>query len=1180
MFAPRIFRVLLRFALPGFALFLSLSAGPYSKAQSLPTGSSTSASPIAALRPVAQTDRIAAGASLTPQLQLTGHIPVWATPAHQTATSIDLSQPIHISLILRRDPAAEAALDHLLADQQNPSSSLYHQWLTPEQMGALFGPTQADLDAITSWATSQGLTVASVQPNRVLIELTGTIASVAGAFHTAFAYFDTGNAGEKPRFSATVEPSIPAAFSAVIQSIHGLTETHLRPMSRSSPQTLPTNGPSPEYTQSSTQHYILPNDFAVIYDIASVYSGGNKGATIGSTPQHIAIIGESRVVAADISNYASLAGLTSYNLNTILAGPDPGTSSTGAAGEATLDVSRVIGTAPDAQVDLVISANSNNSDGVDTAISYNINTLRDPIMTISFGSCEAEDGQSTDNFYNNEFQTAVAGGMSIFISAGDAGAAGCDANFSAAPASQVLSINALCASPYVTCVGGTEFNDTANPSLYWSSSNSAGNESALSYIPEGAWNEPNNYSKGSGYWLAAGGGGTSVYISRPSWQTGSAFPSGSYRLTPDVSFSSSDHNGYLGCFAANGGSCVGGEQGVIFSGTSAAAPGMAGIAALINTKLGSAQGNINPLLYGLYATTPTAFHDATVATSGVTNCSTATPSMCNNSTPGPSSLSGGLAGYELLTGYDEATGLGSLDVARLLAAVGTTTVATSLAVTPSPSPALTNQAVILTARLTPGASSATPTGHVQFYANGAAIGSLATLTSDVATLSYTFTTAGTYSIYAIYSGDTNFTASTAPTISLVVNTPAFTVTPATTSYTLISGTTSGNTDVITVASVSSFAGQVALTCTPTTASGNSAGSCSIKPTTVTLTAGGTSNGSLTITTSAGTSGVLDIAITGTSGTTSITSATIIVNLTASSFTLTPSPAALPVSGTLISGSTVTSTVTVASVNGFAGNLALACGAANLSGTGTAAGTCTVSPATVTLTSGGTANSTISVTTTPGTSGALTATITGTGTTANSTIATTASTTVIVTVVTPGFTLAPASTMLTFTSGATTGNTDAITAASFNGFAGSVALTCFISTGSAAYQPSCLATPASVTLTAGGTATSVISITSTTAQTMTTIERAQLDRRWSIGSGAFFAMLLFIPAFRRRRNLRSLAALALTVFGFTALSGCSSSAAAASKSSAGTYTATITGTGVITGSSISTTATTSFQLTIN
>jgi subtilase family serine protease len=635
---------------------------------------------IAALQPVKQADRIAANPEFGPLTRLSEPLPAWVRAGNQAAgQAIDLGATIHVSVVLRRDPEAEAAFEQLLANQQNPSSPLYHQWLTPQQVGRLFGPTQNDLAAVSSWLTSQGLKVDSIAPSGVMVEASGTMAMVGNAFHTSFGSFSVAG---KSRLSTISEPSIPSALSPLIRSIHGLIETHYQPQSKFSLHDLPASGPRPQTDLGNGIYAILPNDFAMIYDIASVYSGGNKGATMGSKAQHVAIIGRSRVAAADITNYESLAGLPTVQPNVVLAGTDPGIATgknQGDASEATLDVDRVIGTAPGAQVDLIIAASDTRTgeDGIDIATAYNINTLLDPVMTISFGSCEADNGGAETDYLNSEFEVAASEGISTFVSADDSGVAGCDMPFAAVTSAempQIASTNALCSSGYVTCVGGTEFNDTANPSLYWSRTNSStGNESALSYIPEGAWNESTmlNSSNQTVYQVAEGGGGASVYIAKPSWQMGTGVPADGARDVPDVAFSAADHDGYLSCFAAGGGSCVATPTGtpiVIFSGTSATAPSMAGIVALLNTKLGSAQGNVNPLLYGLAAFGSTAFHDVTVASSGVAGCTSVTPSMCNNSTPGESSLSGGLAGYVVTAGYDQATGLGSVDVANLLRA--------------------------------------------------------------------------------------------------------------------------------------------------------------------------------------------------------------------------------------------------------------------------------------------------------------------------------------------------------------------------------------------------------------------------------------------------------------------------------------------------------------------------------
>ena len=335
-------------------------------------------------------------------------------------------------------------------------------------------------------------------------------------------------------------------------------------------------------------------------------------------------------------------------------------------------------------------------------------------------------------------------------------------------------------------MGGTEFADFANPSLYWSTVNGNGFESALSYIPEGAWNEPMNGGK---FQVAGTGGGVSKFVATPSWQVGPGVPPArAGRYTPDVAFSASSHDGYFGCIAGNGGSCVvsnGQFSFVLFAGTSASAPDMAGITALLNQREGAAQGLLNPQLYSLAATPANnVFNDVTVSTSGVTNCVVTTPSMCNNSTAGPTSLTGGLSGYLVNTGFDEATGLGSINVANLLANWVSTVVATVTKLSLAPALVTAGSAgpVVMTATVT--SSGGTPTGNVNFFNGSIKLGSAA-LSSGTATFNYnpSTLTGGTYSITASYPWSSSFgnSTSTAQTLTVqdfkvVPNPPTVTVT--------------------------------------------------------------------------------------------------------------------------------------------------------------------------------------------------------------------------------------------------------------------------------------------------------------------------------------------------------------------------------------------------------------------
>ncbi|MET0231015.1 MAG: S53 family serine peptidase [Rhodanobacteraceae bacterium] len=631
-------------------------------------------------------DRIVRAPNPAERITLDERRAAWISPANDAGAVPDDLPLASLGVVLKRAPDRQRAFEQLLRDQQDPASPDYHRWLTPSEVGARFGATPNDIDAITSWLGAQGLRVDSVSNSRMRIRFSGSASQIASAFATSMRYYDA--AGEK-RIAATSSAAIPAAFADAIASIEGLDSVKFqRTLHASAPRRSAATSPAATYCPGGgapCQHSIFPADFSAIYNLNPLYQQNLRGA--GET---ISIVGRERVHQPDIDHFNDLAGTDLAPPTTIIPpdGTDPGTplstcpdssqhgcgnpaDQVGDQAEATLDVQRAGSVAPGAGIALIVSANTNSIDGINIAMDYAIDHEPVPgnVLSISFTSCEHDNSQAVADSLDDFFAQAAAEGISVIVASGDAGVAGC-ASLDAAPVTgEPKSVNILCSSQYVTCVGGTEFADAANPNAYWRTTNGANFVSAIGYIPEGVWNEPLG-SSGAPQ-LASSGGGVSIYLPTPSWQTGPGVPGTQGRYTPDVSLPAATREGYFTCMAAQGGPCTTGTDHtftfIAGGGTSASAPGIAGIAAILNQATNTANGNLNPRLYAL-AATPAAgvFHDVTVASSDVAGCTVATPSLCNNTTPGPNGLSGGLQGYLAGTGYDLATGLGSVDATNLV----------------------------------------------------------------------------------------------------------------------------------------------------------------------------------------------------------------------------------------------------------------------------------------------------------------------------------------------------------------------------------------------------------------------------------------------------------------------------------------------------------------------------------
>jgi uncharacterized protein (TIGR03437 family) len=689
---------------------------------------------------LAQPDRLTAPIDARRTVVLRGNVHAMAQPQFDQGPVEPAFRLGYVTLMLKKTDAQQAALEQLLVEQQDPASPNYRDWLTPEQYADRFGLSQHDLDKISAWLQAEGFTVEYAARGRNWLAFSGTAGQVRAAFHTEIHRYRVD--GEM-HFAAAAEPSIPASLEPVVAGFAGLDDFYPKAPRR----------PSPAYTDGTGAHTLAPGDLATIYDLTKLYQAGIDG-----TGQTIAIIGQIAVDPSDIQAFRKQYNLPTLNLKTIPYGSSSGGTSSDLA-EADIDLEWAGAVAPNATLIYVYGASSA------SAALYAIDQNLAPVISVSFGGCEAANTSASASF-QTEAQKANAQGITWLASSGDTGAAACD--YGASKATHGLAVNFPASIPEVTAVGGTEFNEGSG--TYWSSTNGPNGGSAISYIPEKAWND--TAAQGA---LAATGGGASSLYPKPAWQAGAGVPSDGARDLPDISLTAGGYNVPYNVL-------IGGQLTEV-GGTSVSTPAFAGIVALLNHYLVAKKvqpkpgvGNINPALYYLAQKVPNAFHDVTVGNNMV---------PC---TPGtPNCTAAGELGYNAGPGYDLATGLGSVDAYNLVTqwsnapAVGTTTTVTA---NPTSTPA--SGSTTLTATVKAASGSAAPTGSVSFTLGSRSLGA-ANLSGSGGTATASLTvnasqlTTGNNTITASYGASNGFAASSGSvTVSVGASTVPSTVVPSVT----------------------------------------------------------------------------------------------------------------------------------------------------------------------------------------------------------------------------------------------------------------------------------------------------------------------------------------------------------------------------------------------------------------
>jgi subtilase family serine protease len=434
-------------------------------------------------------------------------------------------------LLLNRPADRESALQQFLQSVNTPGSASYHQWLTPEQVGQQFGPTDADLQSASAWLISHGLNVSKTSKGREFIEFSGTAGALRDAFHTEIHRYTIN--GETQYANAT-ELKIPVALAPFIKGVSPLNSFRSKPALRVlgqasySPQS---HRVTPEWTipsGNSTIYAVAPEDFATQYDLAPLYQAGVTGAG-----QTIGIINESNIDLSLVKAYQKLFGLAGATPQLVIDGSDPGTLPDVAV-EAYLDVEQAGAVAPGAAINLYI-ANTNGLftgtepaenlvDPLYTAALRAVDDNTASVLSMSFSNCEGFLLASGNALWSGLWQQAAAQGQTVLVSSNDSGSAGCDDGTGQWITEYGLAVSGLASTPWNIAVGGTDFyysdyaTGGASAAALWNQANDAGNGSLKAPLPEQVWdtvyglNAIGPYVQNSAESIPAGGGGASGCI--------------------------------------------------------------------------------------------------------------------------------------------------------------------------------------------------------------------------------------------------------------------------------------------------------------------------------------------------------------------------------------------------------------------------------------------------------------------------------------------------------------------------------------------------------------------------------------------------------------------------------------------------------------------------------------------
>ncbi len=541
------------------------------------------------------------GLDSRPMVRLPGHVLaafVRATvipPVDARAKAVEAREPLTLTLVLKRDD--QAGFERYLHDVYDPHSKNFHHYLTQNEIAERFGPSRGDYDWIQAYLRDYGFKLMQGSVNRLTLTVRGTHAGAEGALGTQIRNYEING----HRFFANEsDPALPTRLAEHVQAIAGLSNLQ-RPrhawiaaaincasayINNTACQGKAFGGGSFDYwkcvsTVFGNDTYNFTTGCVVkpgssISMTASVLSSNPSVSWSGidGTGQTIGLVEFDTFAQSDVVNYLAFSGLPAALISQLSEVPvNGGVSSPGSnQQEVLLDIDTTLSLASGAKT-VVYDAPFSSPGASFQSILNQMLSDKVTIISNSWAYCENQtslaDAQSIDLI----FQNAALGGVSVFNGAGDSGSTCLDgsADTVAVPAD----------SPNATAVGGSS--ESPGPSF--------------TYGPEAWWNDIATIPP-----AGQGGFGLSSFFPMPGYQSG--FNTTGMRSIPDVVVNADPFHGTVICEASAGG-C---PNGLLYGGTSYAAPIWAAFTALMNQAQGSNLGFLNPRIYPLAKSA--GFHDA------------------------------------------------------------------------------------------------------------------------------------------------------------------------------------------------------------------------------------------------------------------------------------------------------------------------------------------------------------------------------------------------------------------------------------------------------------------------------------------------------------------------------------------------------------------------------------------